>query len=120
MNAAAQAAYTLALAAANASGEAPGLDGWWAVLKAAEAAEAAALAAPPSSTDTDTDTDTAGDSDEWAAYTRDYHGAKRWSRAHRFVMGGSVAVCGADPGPAVEWAHEGDTRTAGRCKRCCA
>ena len=113
MTNAAQAAYALALAAANASGETPGLDGWWAVLKAAEAA---ALAAPPSSTDADT----ASDSDEWAAYTRDYHGAKRWSRAHRFVMGGSVAVCGADPGPAVEWAHEGDTRTAGRCKRCCA
>lgn len=113
----AHAAYTHALQVANASGEQPGLDGWWAVLRREEAAFIATER--DAAQDADDDSPTTDDSG-WAAYTRDYHGAKRWSRAHYFFDYARLPVCGRDPGPAVEWAAEQDTRSPGRCAYCVA
>ena len=113
----ADAAYTHALQAANSSGEQPGLDGWWAVLRREEAAFIAAEQGATKENDAESRTT---DDSGWAAYTSDYHGAKRWSRAHYFVGYARLPVCGRDPGPAVEWAAEQDTRSHGRGAHCVA
>lgn len=57
----------------------------------------------------------------WAAYTRDYFGPKRWSSAHFFVDGDDVPLCGRGPRDSdnVEWANEADASYPERCA-CCA
>jgi len=139
-------AYKIALEKANASGETPGLDGWWAVLKAAEAEAIAMLVAEAEamveadarraeyeareSIDLRAETDTlsaSGGKLVWGSYRRDFG---RWSRAHAFVLyldergnvdedRSSRSVCGTGPGSDefVEWANEVDAGEK-RC-RCC-
>jgi len=131
-----QAAYQIAKMQADASGEVPGLDAWWSILKEAESAEVARLIAEEESAadedESDADLDEADQSGregiDWGAFNKAYYGKSRWSRAHAFRVVldrhgvidhdlSGVAVCGVDPGPDVEWANEDDV-FVGRCRRC--
>ena len=57
---------------------------------------------------------------DWAAYTRDYFGPKRWSVAHFFVGRDDVPLCGRGlrDSDNVEWATEADASSPKRCALC--
>tara|TARA_R110000823_G_scaffold222744_1_gene351059 strand:- start:877 stop:1263 length:387 start_codon:yes stop_codon:yes gene_type:complete len=105
-------AYSCALEAANASGATPGLDEWWTILKAEEAAvvesETAAVLAD--------EHEEPADGPEWAAYNLGDYNRNRWSKAHVVLADGSL-LCGRDPGHQPEWANIDDARTS-KCKVC--
>ncbi len=111
-----QVRYLKAKAVADQSGHTPGMDLWWSTLKAEEARLAQVEEEDlPAQDPEEEPVRTVG----WAAYTRDGFAPRRWSKAHAFWEHDKIPLCGAkDPGPAVEWAHEDDTRTSGRCKFC--
>jgi hypothetical protein len=128
----AQAAYLHALNIANKSGATPGLDQWWAILKAEEAAQMARILKAEKAEKAEKAVEEAAEiarfaaedaryfgqtTQEWAAWTYSVAGLERdrWTRAHLIING--ETACGRAPKGEARWGHEVDAGT-GRCKAC--